>query len=42
MVTALDEAVGGIVERLESTGMAKDTVIFYTTGNLVSFSDLFC
>ena len=41
MVTALDEAVGGIIERLESTGMAKDTVIFYTTGNLVSVFSYF-
>ena len=38
MVTALDEAVGGIVETLESSGMAKNTVIFYTTGSLVLFS----
>ena len=33
MVTALDEAVGGIVSHLDAMKMAENTVIYYTTDN---------
>ena len=33
MVSAMDEAVGGIVDKLKASGMYENTVFFYTTDN---------
>merc|ERR1711914_8116 len=33
LLSAMDEAVGGIVDKLKASGMYENTVFFYTTDN---------
>ena len=33
MITAMDDAMGGIVDKLVETGMYENTVFFYATDN---------